>query len=222
MEEKKLTTKSFQEEWDKSLSSAYEKIEKLIDEGQMYRVSRGEYSIAKKKVYSYPFSEFEEQLSRFLEQQGLPCLIYDSGILDEWLNHLIKSDTVILEVEREYGEFVFEHLKEEGIPCLLSPSEEEYYRYKDPGRETVLIKPLNKEAPRKGDHILLEKLAVDLYCDKTLHYLYEGAEVGPMLAQMFETYQVKTSTLYSYAKRKKIYPKFRTFLEKALEENAHE
>jgi hypothetical protein len=198
------------------VSTFYSKTKALIQKGVLYRDGRGHYLAAIKATFTYELSPEAAKVEKTVKSFALPFVIYEANLLDLWLNHLISSPVIFIEIERPYMEFVFDQLSRDNHSALLNPNSDELHHYQRNDRPTILVKPLIKEAPRKGDHILIEKLIVDLYSDRLLRSFFEGAELPEMYREIVRKYQVKMTQVYSYAKRKKIYPNFRDYFEASI------
>jgi hypothetical protein len=48
----------------------------------------------------------------------------------------------------------------------------------------------------------IEKILVDLYCDKELFYSYQDDELSNIWTNIFKKYMVNKSTLFSYSRRR--------------------
>ena len=140
-------------------------------------------------------------------------VIWNISILNEWLNHLINSSVVILEVEKDYLEFIFEHLKDK-FNILINPSKNEIYNYST--NDTIILKPLISKAPinHKENTPKIEKIIVDIFLDKIVNCFYESNERIGIYEQIFDIYSVNYKTLFAYAKRRHIYNEFKEYLEK--------
>lgn len=70
--------------------------------------------------------------------------------------------------------------------------------------------PLAKDAPHR---ITIEKMLVDLYCDKLIAGMYSLAEFPSVLEQSFKKYQVDRVRLLRYARRRNKEREFREMID---------
>lgn len=193
----------------------YKRINKMIASGELSRVGYGKYVFSNKKKFNYLLSnnaslEILNKLeSRF--EKGSKYIVYESTILNMFLNHLIARTTVIVEAEKDLVESMFWFLKEEGFKnVLLNPTENENYIYNPYDGSGVIIKTMVSKSPIDNKHhkITLEKLVVDIVCDKTLSMFFEGAEIPLMVEDLLMNYAVKYDSVRNYAKRRHCFEKF--------------
>lgn len=195
--------------------SIYKAINKKILSNEISRVGRNKYSFSSKKTFSYSIEKdfTKKVLNDLISRFGNDSLyiVYDTSLLNLFLNHLIGNSTVIIEVEKELRETVFWYLKEKGYQSvLLSPSEEENSLYNPFDGTGIIIKTMVSKSPinSKQHKMTIEKLLVDLVSDKTLNMFYEGAEIPSMLDEIFHSYSLKLDSIRNYAKRRHCLDKF--------------
>ena len=196
-----------------SLSTAgeYKRINKLIELGEIFRIGNGCYAVGSKnaQIFSY---ELVYEMSKDIEKkiknhfvEDLRFVIYETTMLNTFLNHLLAHPTIIVEIEKHFLETLFWFLKEEGFQnVLLNPSENENYIYNPVDGTCVIVKPLVSKSPidNKTHRITIEKLLVDFVCDKTLNMFFEGAEMPYIFEEIFSDYILKFDTIRNYAKRR--------------------
>lgn len=187
----------------------HKRINKMIDSGELSRVGNGRYIFTSKKRFGY-INAYEISLdilnklkNRF--DNSAKYIIYESTILNLFLNHLIGHPTTIVEVEKDLVETVYWFLKESGYQnVLLNPNENENYTYNQYDGKCIIVKTMVSQSPinNKQHTTTIEKLLVDIVCDKTLNMFYEGAEIPSMVEDILNKYAVKYDTVRNYAKRR--------------------
>ena len=193
-------------------SSIFARIRKKTVAGQIIRVGKGVYATSNRPVFEY---ELHSSLARQVRSElkdiygnRLEFAVYETTILNHFLNHLIANTTILVDVPREYCEHVFFALVNRGFKnLLLNPSEDENYRYNHFDGKTIVIKCCSSRSPidKKKNTILLEKVLVDIVADKRLRYFFEGAETGPMIQEITENYSLDYAKVRTYAKRRGCY-----------------
>lgn len=142
----------------------YKRINKMISHNELSRINNGEYIFTNKKQYSYDLtSEISKKVLSITEEnfdKSTKFIVYESTILNEFLNHLIAKPTTIIEIEKNLMEQEFWLLKENGYQnVLLNPNDNENYIYNSYDGNCIIIKPLISKAPinYKEHKISIEK-----------------------------------------------------------------
>lgn len=186
----------------------YRIISELIKENLLFKLDSSTYSVIKKKTFDYEL--LDKRIMKYVNGFG-DFVIWDSNILNKWMNHLINSVITFVEVDRDLMGLVFDELKAKGYNhILLNPNRVEFYRYFDD--QLVIVRPLTKSFIEPTHKISIERLIIQIYSDKLLSSLYGDEEMIDMLNEIFKTYPINLNKLYHYAKRKKIYTKFHNFI----------
>ena len=101
---------------------------------------------------------------------------------------------------------MFQFLRSENIPAFLEPDEEIIQNYLPDNRTPVIILPLVSEAPlqivNSVQTVTLEKILVDLFCDTTTFFAYQGSERSTIFKEAFDRYTVHQNKLLRYARRR--------------------
>lgn len=187
----------------------HKRINKMIDSGELSRVGNGQYVFVSKKKFDYLIAyDVSVDILNKLENRfdnTAKFIIYESTILNLFLNHLIGRPTIIVEVEKDLVETAFWYLKESGYQnVLLNPNENENYIYNQYDGKCIIVKTMVSQSPIDNKHHVttIEKFIVDIVCDKTLNMFYEGAEIPNMIEDILNNYAVKYDTVRNYAKRR--------------------
>lgn len=183
-------------------------LSRMIDEGKIVRIARGKYAASSdKNVFAVKLSDKEKNLAFELKERfpfASICL-YNGKALSSLQHHLSNNCLTYVETDRDAIEPVFESLRERSDKVWLVPSADMVYRYIDLSHEGIIVKPLVTEAPTaKINGILiptLEKLLVDIRKDTDFSYL-QGAEVDYMWENAKALYQLNTTRLNRYARRR--------------------
>lgn len=196
----------------KSKIAFYKAINKMIENGKIVRLERGFYCASKKKNILDTNLYYDESIklkSFLINRYGndFEFIIYENTILNQFLNHLLAKTKIIVEVPKTYVEDVFFEIRNSNLfkSVLLNPNGEELYHYGD--NCTIVVRPYISKAPidLKQHSTTIEKLFVDIVCDRFLNSFYEGAEVPFMLNNIIEDYTLRYKTIVSYAKRRNAY-----------------
>lgn len=184
-------------------------IGELVKRGLLSHEGRNRYALVdgKKKGNYRPLYSEEALHIRNLVEKKYPLIrftVFESVLLNEFLNHQIARNTIFLQVERDVGAFVFDFLRGELDETIIyRPSRKEYSRYWQP--DSIVVTDWISEAPffRALPHdITLEKILVDIFCDKAIQLTYNHAEYKTVVETAYERYNVDTVRLLRYARRR--------------------
>ena len=147
----------------------------------------------------------------------LDYLIWDTRFLHEFMTHQPGQGQVILEVEKETCESVFNRLIGQ-FPgkVFLDPDRTSFERYILNTPESIIISRLITQSPRTISNGVpvpkLEKILVDIFADKDLFFVFRGHELSSIYENAFSAYFVNEKTFFRYAGRRNTADKLRTFI----------
>lgn len=181
----------------------------LIKSGMLQHAGWGRYTLPKQeqKAPYVPLYSVEAQTIRFLVSNQYPQIgftIFETTLLNEFLNHLIAKNTIHVQVERSFGNAVFEFLKWNTERLVLyRPSAKQYSLYMRPNmivvQDWISEAPLNHNSPHD---ITIEKMLVDIYCERDRTILYSTPEYPNIVRDAYDRYPVDTVRLLRYAQRR--------------------
>lgn len=172
-------------------------------------LSKDLFTLNSKPEYKPSISEFEKKIANKVEKQfpGIKYIIWSTRSVNEFLLHLIPRFITILQVEVDALEPVYEFLRNLNIgTTYFQPDEKEIERYVFDSEQSIILQSLISKAPiqktGKIDTITLEKMIVDLYCEKDLFISFQGSELVHIINTAYERYSVNFTTLFHYARRR--------------------
>ena len=206
----------------KAISEASFKLElqKMLKKGEIVRVGRNKYCVAKDGVgvYTYEYSTDAKAVAEVLKDKFpyLDFTIMDFVQLNEFVNHQLAHNVIYVSVESDLGEFVFDTLKEK-YPgkVLINPTPEIYHQYWYDG--IIVIGKLVSEAPmgqKEKWNTRIEKLLVDVLTNSILLSCVSDAELANIYEEAFAKYAIDESCMFRYAKRRGAEKKIREFIKK--------
>ncbi len=189
-----------------------------LKKGMLYKISSDSYSLTPctKQIYDPEYSEKVEGLIKSLEEfyPDVQFVLFESYLLNEFVNHLLSKNTAVVMVEKEMVDFVFEHLNlEYPGKVLLSPSEEEFNRYWT--EDCIVVEKMISEAPlfkEKPHEITLEKLLADCVADKIVPILFAHSEYKMIFEEAVNRYNIDYKKLKRYSKRRNCWEKLKSYL----------
>ena len=181
----------------------------LVKQGFLTHVGTDRYELASSRPKS-EYRPFYSDLALKIKDEvaakypRISFTLYENVLLNEFLNHLIGQNTVFVHAQRNISDFVFDFLKfEQNRFVLYKPSVKEFRRNWQPDAVVVLDlvsrAPLLSEAPHD---VTIEKMLVDMYCDKQIQMCYSEAEYPDVIETAYERYKIDTPRLLNYAKRR--------------------
>lgn len=200
------------------------RIHHLKEKDILTPISKRLFHIGHKPVYKPPLSDFEHQLYQTIDKQfrELPICIWSTGLLNEFMLHQPDNLITILEVEPIALEPVFHFLKDNNRRnVFLLPSEKEMAYYVFEADDAIVLRRLVSKAPVQKNHKAtvptLEKIIVDIYCDKEVYTVFQGSEFIHIVNYAFRHYAVDFTRLFSYARRRRKDVELKAYLSAATD-----
>lgn len=147
----------------------------------------------------------------------LETLSWETRLLHEWMLHQPATNQIILEVEKDACESVFNHLAQE-YPgqVFLEPDRAMMERYILPLPESILVSRLVTQSPKKklrgANFPRLEKILVDIFVDSDKFFAFQGEELVHIFENAFTAYWINEKTLFRYAGRRNAAARLKDFI----------
>jgi hypothetical protein len=186
-------------------------IGKMLKRKSILRVGRNLYIKADeaklKRQYRNVYSSTAEKIIEFMKTK-FPLMdyrIWELIWLNEFLNHQLGNNLIFVEIEKIGCEVVFHSLREilQSTSVLLMPTTEQLLLYRE--HDSVIINRLITEAPKGKPYVhnvLLEKIIVDLFANKSLFHILSPADFPDAVSEMFRKYIINQTSMFRYAKRR--------------------
>jgi len=181
----------------------------LVKKGVIKRISRGKFALGGDRRYIPEVSTKMTSINKKLKAEFpyIKICIWNTSALNEFMTHQPGSFYTLVEVDREALDSVFYYLKDLKYQVFINPSQDIFEKYVPKDKEVIILKPLVSEAPVlniKGVNTAsLEKMLVDVFCDKTLFSAYQGSEMRTIFKNVFDKYTVNRSGMLRYADRRR-------------------
>jgi hypothetical protein len=146
----------------------------------------------------------------------LETLSWETRLLHEWMRHQPANNQIVLEVEKDACESVFNHLTQK-YPgqVFLEPDRAMMERYILPLSESILVSRLVTQSPKKklrrATFPRLEKILVDIFVDSDRFFAFQGEELAHIFENAFTAYWINEKTLFRYAGRRNAALKLKDF-----------
>ena len=179
---------------------------KRLDQGSIVRVGWGRYSLPKKRIYRYQYSESAIDVVKTIldDYDGLDFQVFELRQLNSFMNHQMAHNTIFVAIENDLVDYVFESLwKTYPGRVMLKPKADQYYRYRQD--DEIVVGRLPSETPKGIDEpwmSRLEKILVDVFTDKLVSQIVPDGEKEAIIDGAFSDYMLDENTMIRYAKRK--------------------
>lgn len=191
-------------------------------------IKRGIYTISNKPKYipqiSSKFLKIANQIN--MKYDEVKYCIWDTEWLNEFSQHQANKQILIIEIEKEFIESLYYHLKDNfKFDIYLNPDEKVINFYIAESDCPVIVKKLIARSPivkitknkTKLTIPALEKILVDIYSEEKLFYFYQGSELRYIFENAIANYTVNFTKLFRYASRREKEKKLKSFLTKNFE-----
>jgi len=140
-------------------------------------------------------------------------LVFETTKLNEFFNHQIAQNTIIVMVERMLMEAFFEQLKEKFPSVLLAPSPDDFMKYGRNG--SIAVEKLSARYPKnpiQKRSFSIEKLIVDLFAERTIKEFADIADYPSALEIIFKKYRINETRLFNYARARRVDTEIRSMI----------
>ena len=184
-------------------------VNSMVRDGALARYGYDSYVIPsdfRKKEYIPVYSNISMELIRSISEKYpyIRFTIFETILLNDYLNHLIAQNTIFVQVEKESSIYVFRYLQENGYTGVMyKPDIKEFNLYWSGG--CIVVTDLISEAPLRRDKphfIMLEKMIVDMLADKLIASTFSKAEIPDIMEQVQSRYFLDKVRMLRYAARR--------------------
>ena len=131
-------------------------------------------------------------------------MVFESVLLNEFLNHQIAQNTIYVQVEKDVSSYVFDNLQEEYSGSVLyRPGKSEFGRYWT--RDCIVVLDLISQSPLSQDNpheITAEKMLVDITAEKSISRTFSPSEIPFVFENVIRSYHVDRRKMNRYAGRR--------------------
>ena len=180
----------------------------LVQRGILERIGKGLFRLGQNRLYIPEISSKEKNIynAMFSKFPFSKFCVWSLNILNEFSIHQSDMNFILLEVEKESVQSVFFEMKENKNNVFIEPTEDVIENYVIYQKNPVIIKTLISEAPlQKVKNVFtttIEKLLVDIFCDKELFFAFQGKELRTITEEAFMKYSVNQNKILRYANRR--------------------
>ncbi len=183
-----------------------------VGTGKYYRVSQ---DAPVKKQYSYPHTpEYLNLRKEITEVYPLVNFqMWELLQMNDFVNHQIAKNVIIIEVEAMLVDTVYELLHEKYPYAMIQPTSDTFYKQRAPQTDIVVQKLISEAPSPDANHsCVIEKLLVDLQSKKLSGSLIERSEYPRIYEDIFRKYNIDETRMFRYAKRRNLYDSLLSFV----------
>jgi hypothetical protein len=192
----------------------------LVQSGVLSRIGKGKFTLGEGRIYVPQVSAKIKNLYGKLIKHFpyLEICIWNTLLLNEFMNHQPGRFYTLVEVEKEACESVFYFLKENMKNVFLEPDIDMLSRYASMERESLIVKSLVSESPtqvlKEVKTVSIEKILVDVFCDEIIFAAQQGSEMQIIFKNAFAKFTINESKMLRYADRRGKKDAFNKYLNK--------
>lgn len=202
---------------DLSLSSFTWKLHILKKQGLINSPSKGIYSIITENNFTPAVSSSLKRIHNKIAKEFpyLQTCVWDSRWFNDLMLHQLFRYYLVIEVEKDSTEAVFNTMTDMSKKVFLNPTEDIFNRYIANFKEVIIVQSLISESPiveQDGIKIAsLEKLLVDCVADRDL-FAAQQSEIDFIFKTAQSKYSINISKVKRYARRRNQLDKIETLL----------
>ncbi len=191
----------------------------LMSKQLIYRIDYDSYTQSKdvtNAIYMPLYSEKAHALKKIVEEEYplAEFCVFEAYLLNEFLNHQIANNTIVVQMEKELSGFLFDFLQEEYEGRVLyKPDQESVQRYWC--EDCVIIVDRISEAPKNKQNphdMIIEKLLIDVFAEPVIRNLFSPSEYSLIVETARERYYVDEKKMLRYAKRRNAVAKIEKYM----------
>jgi len=192
----------------------------LMKDNIISSVGRGVYVFSQKPAYKPEYDKHIEKMNKiFLSRyREINYCIWHSGWLYSFMQHQPFSSFYIFEAEKEVCKEVFYLFQENKLNAFYHPNEQLIDDYVSNSSNAIIIKPLISRSPvyksKKIKLASIEKILVDIYCDRSIYPVFNHAEIVNIFENAYNHYNINIAKLVNYARRRKKEQEIKEFISK--------
>jgi hypothetical protein len=184
------------------------RLHKLKTDGLIHSSSYGVYSLTAKQNFTPNLSSSVKRLFNRIRKEypDMELCVWESKWFDEFLPEEADSNFIVIEVEKEFLERVFNSLTDLSKKVFLDPDADILSRYISNLKDAIIIKPIISESPcfdfENVKVAALEKLFVDRLAEPDFFAFLKKLDQQSILKVLTERYNLSISKMKRYSKRR--------------------
>lgn len=194
------------------------RIYSLVQMGILQRIGRGKFTLGEGKTYIPEISSLTKSIYAKLKTKFpyINLCIWNTSVLNEFMIHQSNQFYYLVETDKETTDSIFYFLRELKKSVFLEPTPDILEKYLFNEKEVFIVKSLISEAPtqiiKKVNTATIEKILVDIFCDKVIFSAQQGTEMRTIFKEAFNKHTIKQSKMLRYADRRRKKEDFSQFM----------
>lgn len=175
----------------------------------IYSPARGQYALQEKASFFHDPTKSINSLTKLVQKKHPTAKfsLYSTEWLTRFSNFTYPSNNLIIDIETDSLNIVYNSIKKSCSNTFLSPNETKYDYYISPDRENIIVNRLYVDAPLKNvdsSYYIpkLEKILVDLMINDPIILMISKPEMKYIISNIQKTYHINYSTLRRYAQKR--------------------
>jgi hypothetical protein len=199
----------------------------LIKQSRIQRIGRNKYIksslLEGKKEFTYQLGEYASILENDIRKEypKMCFTIYETSILNEFVNHMRAKNIIFINVENDYTNTIFEHIQNtDSANVYLKPKIEYLQLYLK--NDMVIVNSIGSEYPKNRSnptHSSIESFVVDIFRNKIIKYMFSEHEISDILKEISGTYLIDEDKMLRYARRRNVAEKINKIMLTKVESN---
>jgi hypothetical protein len=180
-----------------------------VQEGVLQRIGRGIFTLGEGKNYVPEVSSATKSIYKKLKAKFpfANLCVWNTAVFNEFMLHQPNQFFVLMETDKETTNAVFYFLREIKKSVFIEPTKDILEKYVVNKNEVFVVKQLISEAPTQNingvETASIEKMLVDIFCDKVIFSAQQGAEMRTIFKEAFAKYTINQSKMLRYADRRR-------------------
>lgn len=181
----------------------------LLKNQKIFKIDYDAYVVKQEKIlpeYKPYYSDKAKELEQILIERfpKVKFVIFESTLLNEFLNHQIAQNTIYVQIEKDISSYIFDNLQEEYEgEILYKPDKKIFDRYWRRG--CIVVSNLISQTPlsqNSSHEITLEKMLVDIITEKIISSTFSPSETSFIYENALKSYYVDKRKMNRYAGRR--------------------
>ena len=198
----------------------------MLRSGEIVKTGYDQYMISVGKNRPVYLPDYSELATRIMAQitrkhPHMAFTVFETVLLNEFLSYPVVHNTVFVQAEKAISSFAFRSLQEEGYGnVMLKPAKKDFDLYW--AKDMIVVTDLVSEAPilASDPHkITMEKMIVDMYCDKLIKGIFSKSEYSSIVERVFDKYRIDRTRMLRYARRRNKERELQDVLKEILKES---
>ena len=180
----------------------------LLNKGVIERIGRGKYRIGNQKTFT-PFLSKSIKIINTRLMNEFPFLgiaVWSTEWIVNWMLNIPRVHKIIIEVEEEAQENVYNFISDFRKNVFLEPSSQILDKYANQNMNQIIVKKLITESPLRRINNLriptIEKIVVDLIIDVNIFSAFQGRDLDSIVENAYRFYTINEDKLLRYASRR--------------------